>query len=145
MNAAPYREIACAILIDLRGRLLLQQRDNVAGILHPGKIGLFGGHREDSETFLQCVVREIHEETSYFVRPERFEYLASLDGTDLDVEGGNVRGDFFVTRDIPLDALIITEGAVLVVRPDEIAGMEEKLTPSARFALKAFRAGQIES
>lgn len=145
MISPPHREIACAILIDPRGRLLLQQRDDVAGILHPGKVGLFGGHREGCETLLECVVREVHEETGLLVPPERFEYLASLDGRDLDVEGGSVRGDFFVTRDIPLDALVITEGALLLVRPDEIAEIEEKLTPSARFALKAFEARQIES
>ena len=67
MNASRHREIACAIIIDSGGRLLLQQRDDVAGILHPGKVTLFGGHREGQETFLECVVREIHEEISYFV------------------------------------------------------------------------------
>jgi hypothetical protein len=67
MNASPHREIACAIIIDTSGSFLLQQRDDVVGILHPGKVSLFGGHREGSETFLECVVREIHEEpaTSY--------------------------------------------------------------------------------
>ena len=87
MNSSLYREIACAILIDPHGRFLLQQRDDVVGILHPGKIGLFGGHREGDETYLQCVVREIHEEISLFVPPNRFEHLASLDGADIDVEG----------------------------------------------------------
>jgi 8-oxo-dGTP pyrophosphatase MutT (NUDIX family) len=33
------------------------------GIVAPGKIGLFGGHREGNETFLECVVREVQEET----------------------------------------------------------------------------------
>ena len=53
------REVAGAILIATSGRLLLQQRDDVAGILYPGMIGLFGGHREGAETFLECVVREV--------------------------------------------------------------------------------------
>ena len=56
-----HREIACAILIDTRRRFLLQQRDDIVGIVHPGKVGLFGGHREGDETFLKCVVREVHE------------------------------------------------------------------------------------
>ena len=47
------REIACAILIDTSVRFLLQQRDDVVGILHPRKVSLFGGHREGDETFLQ--------------------------------------------------------------------------------------------
>jgi 8-oxo-dGTP pyrophosphatase MutT (NUDIX family) len=37
--------------------------------VNPGKIGFFGGHREYSETYLECVVREVHEEISYFVPP----------------------------------------------------------------------------
>jgi len=78
-----HREYACAILVDVFGRLLLQQRDDIPGILQPGKIALFGGHREHDETYLQCVVREVYEETSYFLPPERFEPLASHDGRDV--------------------------------------------------------------
>src|SRR5215468_6548023 len=78
MMIPQHREVAAALLIDTRGRFLLQQRDNVPGILFPGKIGLFGGHREGDETFLECAVREVHEEISYFISPERFEHLASF-------------------------------------------------------------------
>ena len=55
------RETASALLIDTAGRWLLQQRDDIRGILYPGLVGLFGGHREGNETFLDCVVREVHE------------------------------------------------------------------------------------
>jgi 8-oxo-dGTP diphosphatase len=75
------REFTCAILLDTFGRFLLQQRDNVPGVVHPAKIGLFGGQREAGETHLQCIVREVHEELSYFLPPERFEYVASYDAT----------------------------------------------------------------
>jgi hypothetical protein len=37
MNAALHREIACAIIIDTGGRFLLQQRDDISGILHPAR------------------------------------------------------------------------------------------------------------
>jgi 8-oxo-dGTP diphosphatase len=138
MNGPRHREITGAILIDTSGRLLLQQRDDVAGILHPGKVGLFGGHREGDETFLECVVREIHEEISYFVPAERFEYLASLSGEDVDVEGGLLRAEFFIVSGIPVESLIVTEGALLVARPEEVIKIDHKLAPSARFAMKAF-------
>jgi 8-oxo-dGTP pyrophosphatase MutT (NUDIX family) len=46
------REITCAIILDVEGGLL-------PGILHPGKVMLFGGHLEGNETFLECAVREI--------------------------------------------------------------------------------------
>ena len=62
------REAAAAILFDPSGRLLLQLRDNIPNILYPGMIGFFGGHREGNETFLECVVREIHEELSFICR-----------------------------------------------------------------------------
>jgi NUDIX domain len=75
-----HRETSGAILIDSFGRLLFQQRDNNPEILYPGMIGLFGGHREGEETFLDCVVREIHEEISYFVPAERFVHLVSYKG-----------------------------------------------------------------
>jgi 8-oxo-dGTP diphosphatase len=138
VNISRHREIAGAIILDTFGRFLLQQRDDVVGIVHPGKVGLFGGHREGDETYLECIVREIHEELSYFVPAKRFERLARLNGVDIDVDGGTVRGDFFIARDIPADALVITEGSLLIVKPDEIIKIEPKLTPSARFAIKAF-------
>jgi 8-oxo-dGTP diphosphatase len=138
MIVPPRREIGCAIVIDTHGHFLLQQRDDVAGILYPGMVGLFGGHREGNETFLECVVREIHEEISYFVSADRFEFLTSLDGKDIDVEGGFLRGEFFIARDVPADALVITEGSLLIIKPGDLAKMDAKLTPSAKFAMKAF-------
>jgi 8-oxo-dGTP diphosphatase len=111
---------------------------NIVGIVHPGKVTLFGGHREGGETYLECVVREIQEEISYFVPVERFEHVVTLDGTDIDVDGGTVRGEFFIARDIPVDSLVITEGSLLIVKPSELAQMNHKLTPSAKFAMKAY-------
>jgi 8-oxo-dGTP pyrophosphatase MutT (NUDIX family) len=101
-------------------------------------VTLFGGHREGDETFLECVVREIQEEFSYFVAPEQFEYLVTLDGPDLDADGGSFRVEVFITRNIPVGALKITEGSLLVVNPAETTLITHKLTPVARFAMKAF-------
>jgi 8-oxo-dGTP pyrophosphatase MutT (NUDIX family) len=137
MNSfASHRKIGCAILIDTSGNLLLQQRDDIPGILQPGKIGLFGGHCEGNETGLQCAVREIAEETSRPVAAERFEPLAHYDGEDMEIDGdGRLVCDAYVIRGIPSEKLVITEGSLLVVRPEEIAALESKLTPLARFAL----------
>jgi 8-oxo-dGTP diphosphatase len=70
---AQHRDVACAILIDTFDRFLLQQRDDIPGILHPGTVGLFGGHREGGESYLECVVREIREEIGYYVSPGRLD------------------------------------------------------------------------
>ena len=133
-----HRETTGAIIIDTLGRYLFQQRDNVVGIVNPGKIGLFGGHRENDETFLECIVREIHEEIGYFVPADRFEHLGSFDGEDIDSNGGTICGHLFVVRDIPVDALAITEGSLLIVKPAEISEIEPRLAPTTRLALKAY-------
>jgi 8-oxo-dGTP diphosphatase len=91
MNASWRREIAGAIIIDTFGRFLLQQRDDILGIIHPGKVGLFGGHRE-----------------------------------------------FFIARNIPVDALVVIEGSPLIMKPRELIQIDSKLTPSAKFGMKAY-------
>ena len=133
-----HRETTGAIIIDTSGRFLFQLRDNVVGITNPGMIGLFGGHREGDETFLECIVREVHEEIGYFVPADCFEHLGSLDGADIDSEGGTIRGHLFVARDIPVDALTITEGSLLVVEPAAICEIEARLAPTTRLALKVY-------
>jgi 8-oxo-dGTP diphosphatase len=138
MNGFRHREIAGAIIIDTEGRFLLQQRDNIAGIVHPGKVGLFGGHREGNETYLECVVRELSEELTFQIPAEHFEHLASWDGPDLEVDGGTLRADFFVARGVPVDALSITEGALLTIEKQYIETIEHNLAPSAKFAIEAF-------
>lgn len=135
----PPRRIGCAILIDTSGNLLLQERDDIPGILQPGKIALFGGHCEDNETNLQCAVREIEEELSHPVPAERFELLLRYDGADIDVEnGGTLACEVYVVRGIPADRLVITEGALFVIAPDDLARIDSRLAPLARLALAEF-------
>ena len=130
------REFSIAILLDSHGRFLLQQRDDIPGIVHPGKIGLFGGHREGAETYLQCVAREIYEEIGYFVQPDRFEYFASYD--EVGDHGADVHGEIYVANNIPCEELLVTEGLLLVVEPEEILAIEAKLSPSACLAIRRF-------
>jgi len=139
MATSRHREVASAIMIDTQGRFLLQQRDQAPGIAQPGKIGLFGGHREVGETYLECVVREVYEEIGYFISADRFEHLVSYSGTEFDIDGDTMRGEFFIARDIPIDELNVTEGSLLVVEPDKLATLEHKLAPSVRFAMQALQ------
>jgi 8-oxo-dGTP diphosphatase len=138
MSAIRRREVACAILLDTSGRFLLQHRDYISGIVHPGKISLFGGRREGSESYLQCVVREIHEEISYFVPPEHFQHLASYEAVDSEQDGAVVHGEFYIARGLPAADLVITEGSALFVEPKELAEVEPWFTPTARYAIDAF-------
>jgi len=138
MTMPQHREVAAALIIDNRGRFLLQQRDNVPGILFPGKIGLFGGHREGNETFLECVVREIHEEISFFIPPERFEHLASYRGSDPYIAGGTLWRELYLTRDVPVEPLRITEGSLLIVEMEDVPALVPRFAPSAHVAISEF-------
>jgi 8-oxo-dGTP pyrophosphatase MutT (NUDIX family) len=92
---------------------------------------------------LECVVREIAEETSQHIPAERFQHLFSLDGADPEGPGDHLRGEFFVAYDVPTDALVITEGKLLIVLPDAIWKMQSKLTPTTLLAVNAFMSRQI--
>lgn len=83
------REGTSALLVSTDGRLLMQLRDDLPHVSDPGKISLFGGRREGTETFLECVVREIHEEIGHYVPPERFELIGSYSGPDPSTPGGD--------------------------------------------------------
>ncbi|MGX4770664.1 NUDIX domain-containing protein [Bradyrhizobium guangdongense] len=132
------REATAAIIISDDGRLILQQRDNIPEILHPGKVGLFGGHREGNEPFVDCITRELQEEIGYTVARHRFEHLATRTGADLDVPGGMVHGEIYVVRGVPIEQLTIAEGTLLAIGPEEISAIASKLVPSARSALEYF-------
>jgi 8-oxo-dGTP diphosphatase len=133
-----HREFSCALLLDLNGHFLLQQRDRVPHIVCPGMIALFGGHREGAETFLECVVRELHEELSYRVAPERFSHLGSYSGVDDEVQGGTVIRHYFVACDIPAAALTVTEGSLLMAKREDLVSLHDHFTPAAKAGLGIF-------
>jgi 8-oxo-dGTP diphosphatase len=54
-------QIAVAVL-ERQGLWLLQLRDDIEGIVHPGTWGLFGGHLDPGETPEQALRRELLEE-----------------------------------------------------------------------------------
>lgn len=138
--ARPYhREIAPTIVFDASGRFLLQQRDDIPGILCPGQIGLFGGHREGDESFLGCAVRELAEELSMAIPADRFEFLTSRHGEDHEVVGGTVEAHFFVVRNVPADKIVVTEGRLHVAKWSELGCLAGRLTPMAGYALDFYK------
>jgi NDP-sugar pyrophosphorylase family protein len=54
-----------AILINSRGQVLLQQRDDNPAIRYPGHWSLFGGTIEDGESAVIAVAREVQEEIDF--------------------------------------------------------------------------------
>lgn len=136
MSVKQHREVACAILIDPQGRYLLQRRDNDPAILYPGRIGLFGGHREGTEAPLDCVIREVHEETGYFGDPKEFELLGSYSGPDKEIPEATVVGHYYVLRSVPVEALNITEGSLLIVEPEKLSSLAPEFAPAATTAFR---------
>lgn len=137
-EASVLREGTSAILIGTDGRLLLQLRDNFPHVSDPGKISLFGGRREGNESFLDCVVREIHEEIGLYLPPERFELIGRYLGPDHSTPNGRLHGEVFVARDVPVDELTITEGSLQVVALDDLERISDMLAPPAKCALEIF-------
>lgn len=136
---ADARRFAGALLFDTDGNFLFQRRDDKPGILHPGRVGMFGGHQEPGESPLECVVREVHEELSHFVPAHQFTHM----GTFNDDSTGPTRViEIFMARALPVSDLIVTEGALMVVPHANVASLNGKLTPSAAAALDYYFAAR---
>lgn len=134
-----HREFGIAVLVDRDGLLLLQLRDDIPTIAQPGKIGLFGGHREGSETLLQCTIRELAEETGRVFDQSQVELLLQHSGRDWDRPDCTVRSESYLIRDVERPGLHITEGTLFITPEAELTGLKHRLTPSAVMALEAFR------
>jgi 8-oxo-dGTP pyrophosphatase MutT (NUDIX family) len=132
----PYREVAAAMIIGTCGRLLFQQRDDIPGLLYAGMIGLFGGHREDGETSLVCVRRELEEELGLKLAAERFEPLAEF--TISYPLGGGVKGAYYVVRDLPIGEVVVTEGTPLIAERSDLPGLLPRMTPTACLVTRLF-------
>ena len=69
MTSTSMKSIAIAILYR-EDKFLVQLRDNIPTIVHPGVWALFGGHLEGEESPDDAVKREIEEEICYCLPPE---------------------------------------------------------------------------
>lgn len=129
------REGTSVILLSTDGRLLLQLRDDLPHVTDPGKISLFGGRREGDESFLECVVREVHEEIGYYLPPERFELIASYFGPHHAIPDTDAHGEIFLARDVPIAELTIAEGSLRIVALHELEEVRDLLALPARYGL----------
>lgn len=137
-----HREFACAIVIDTDGRFLLQQRDDIPTILLPGMICLFGGHREAGETFADCIARELHEELSCCIAPERIEHLGSHRGPDIDLGKGTADCEIYLVRGICVDDIVVTEGSLAIVKQEDWPSLRSRLAPIAQLGIHLYQTRQ---
>jgi 8-oxo-dGTP diphosphatase len=123
------------ILVDARGHVLLQERDEHAP-LSPEKWGMVGGHVEDGEDFEPAAYRELEEETGVRLgnglrlwRDERFRYSDQPEAFHYHV---------WVAPTSLTDAdILVGEGRQIVfVDPERLAGLD--LSESCRHFTSAF-------
>lgn len=69
---------AAVVLVDPRGWILLQERDEHA-LIAPEKWSYSGGHVEEGESDLEAAVRELDEETGLMVGPDELRLHGSFD------------------------------------------------------------------
>lgn len=102
-------------MLERQGRWLLQLRDDIEGIVHPGTWGLFGGHIDPGETPEQALHRELREEINWIAHELTFWFEHS--------DPSRVAYFFHTTLPVPLEALELREGQDMV-----LAGREELLS-----------------
>ncbi len=75
MNAKQERQVALVILEDSHQRIALQLRDNAPHVHTPDSWGIFGGGIEGGEQPEDAAIREIEEELSIALDPDKLIFL----------------------------------------------------------------------
>lgn len=99
-------EVAIA-MIECGGRWLLQLRDDMEGIVHPGTWALFGGHLDPGETPQQALIRELEEEINW--------RSAGLPAWFVHHDSQRIAHFFKGSLDIPFSELQLLEGQDMVL------------------------------
>jgi 8-oxo-dGTP pyrophosphatase MutT (NUDIX family) len=117
---------------------LLQKRDKIPSIYFPDLIGLFGGMVEQGESYEKAMCRELEEELSIVVNPERLQTILEMDFSTLFLcDGVERRRVFFhlTFEEDELKKLILREGQSIVHCPlSKIPSLNE-IVPTDAFAL----------
>ena len=129
--------IAVVFLVDPRGWVLLQHRDEHAPTA-PDQWGIVGGHVEDGEDFDTAVHRELLEETGATAdlrlwRAQEFTYTGGHTST-YQVYAGRV--------DLTDDDIVLGEGrAIVFVDPSQVTALD--LAESCAWFLPQFLASDL--
>jgi 8-oxo-dGTP diphosphatase len=151
-NAAPLAEdetpcsmrncrVSSVLLVDARGWVLLQERDEHA-LVSPNQWGLVGGHLEDQETWEEAVRREVQEETGLRLDDLELWFDEVVQHSPKVSSHLADRWRIWVARvDATDDDIVLGEGRQIVfVDPERIRAGQLELAVSAAHVLPLFLA-----
>ena len=147
-TVAAMRRFSCVLLVDPRGWLLLQERDEHP-VIDPEQWGLVGGHVEDGEEHEPAAYRELEEETGIRLPPGTLRlwremqvfheaygtldttwvYVARVDLTDADIVLGEGRQIVFVEPAVARGLDLTTSATVAVPEFLDSAEYRDILAP----------------
>lgn len=118
-DAHTHGTIGCQIIIlTSDNRVLLHLRDDKTGIAFPNTWCIPGGHLDDGEEPLDCVVRELDEEMQITVRPDEVQHLFSRQ------RSYGFEHTYWIRRDVDTSAICVTEGRALELHTqDDVSTM----------------------
>lgn len=131
--------VVSALLVDARGWLLLQERDEHA-LVAPQQWGLVGGHLEDGESWEEALRRELFEETGLAVEGLELWFDEVVQHSPKVSSHLADRWQIWAGRTAAGDADVrLGEGRQIVfVDPERIRSGDLDLAPSAAYVLPLF-------
>jgi len=142
-DATPCRERNCrivsVILVDRRGWLLLQERDEHAPVA-PDQWGLVGGHVEDGESWTEALDRELAEETGLAVDGLELWFDEVVQHSPKVSSHLADRWQIYVAQvDVNDDHIVVGEGRqIVLVDPERLRAGELDLAIASAVVLPRF-------
>jgi 8-oxo-dGTP diphosphatase len=124
------------VLVDRRGRILLQERDEFPAI-DPEKWGLVGGHVDDGEDVEAAAYRELLEETGVWLSPGTLQPWRTIQVFHA-AYGSDDRMHVYAASTALTDADIVCGEGRQIVFVEPAAARSLDLTASASIVVPAF-------
>lgn len=117
------------IFVNSRRQVLLCLRDDIATIPHPNCWDVLGGHVEDGETPIECIIREMQEEVEFELEVDEVQLFKVSQLSD------RVEYTFWQKREVDIENTPLHEGQCLRwFDEDEVRNM---LDDEMAFSFKA--------
>lgn len=132
------KTVANILVIDNRGNIILQQRDNKPNITSPGMVTGFGGSVEGNETLREAAARELAEETNLEFIKEQLQYHKTIFQPTVN-DGTSRWVTYFTLSNQDVSNLEVYEGqGYVTVTPDDNLN-DINLSDLARQAIEYYR------